>query len=304
MPSLLQVLIINRWKVALVAAFICLGVSMLLASAKVAIRGGFGAGDLLPFFLWTLPLCLLIASIRNTLDPLLRTRSVPLTYALNLIAGTITGVLWTYLVAFWLGPYFNAFSLEVLSSWMVGAASGLIVTSKYHQRTGRSLPISLAIVVVILLVGLVADRPLFRLQSNGQRLELVVVKWTPGSQALSNPPVLGGKLTDAELEQLKSIGLTGQVESGGPGFFGEGKRGKAMIVISQQLKQPTTLPQPDGSELIYLQTPEGWKMYPTNAATLSRIIELWPDEREPERVTRYAVQNADGSRQGGTLATW
>jgi hypothetical protein len=94
------------------------------------------------------------------------------------------------------------------------------------------------------------------------------------------------------------------VEGGGPGFFGEGKRGKVIIVISQPVKQPTMLPQPDGGEVIYLQTPEGWKIYPPTAATLGRNIRLWPDEREPESVTRFLVENANGSRQGGTLAIW
>jgi hypothetical protein len=304
MTSLTHVVVMNRWRMVLVAPFVCLAVSMLLASAKVAIRGGFGASDLIPFLVWTIPLSLVGALIRHGLDSLLRLQSAPLTYTLSGVAGIISGVLWTYLVALWLGPYFGAFSFEVLPCWIVGAASALIMTTTYSLGTGRQVSISLAIIAVIGLAGLLGDRPLFHLLTNAQRLELVIVEWTPGSEPLSNPPILGSKLTDADFEQLKSIGLTGQVEVGGPGFYGEGKRGKAIIVISQPVKQSTMLPQPDGGEVIYVQTPEGWKIYPPTAATLGRNIQLWPDEQEPESVTRFFVENANGSRQGGALAIW
>lgn len=290
-----------RWKVPLVSAVTCLAASMSLAAAKVALQSGFGAGDLMPFLFWTIPLSVAIGLVKTGLVAALRGRSSVVAHAVSGIVGVVVGVFWTFLVASWLGPFFGAFSFEVLTCWIVGGASGLIIT---WNGTALSLPVSIAIVVVIWFSGLISDRPISRLLSDSRQIEVVAVKWKPGSDSLSNPPILGMKLSDADLERLKSIGLTGQVEFASSGGSGEGKRGRAIIVMSQQLKQSASLPQPDGGEVVYLQTPEGWKIYPSNAATLGRNIQLWPDEREPERVTRYFVENADGTRQGGTLVTW
>jgi hypothetical protein len=304
MTSLTHVIGTDRWKAPVVSAFICVAASMSLAGAKVAIRDGFGAGDLLAFFVWTVPLSLVVALIHEGLAGFLRARTRVLTYTLSGMAGIFTGVSWTYLVALWLGPYFGAFSFEVLSCWIVGAASGLIVTAKYYDETGRSFPISLAIVVTIALVAVVGDRPLMRMLSDSRELEVITVKWRPGSESLSGPSILGTQLTNADVERLKSIGLTGEIEFASSGMFGEGKHAKAIIVITQPLKEPTALPQPKGSDVIYLQTPYGWQIYPPNAQMLERNIQLFPDQQQPERATRYSVENRDGSRQGGTLVTW
>lgn len=301
MTSLTHELVMVRWKGPLVSAFTCVAAAMLLAAAKVAFQSGFGASDLVPFFFWTIPLSVVIGLVKTGLVTVLRGRSAVITYATSGIIGAVAGLLWTYLVASSLGPYFGAFSFEVLTCWIVGGASGLIIA---WNGAALSLPVSIAIVILIWFSGLLADRPIMRLLSGSRQIEVVAVKWKPGPDSLSNPPILGMKLSDADLERLKSIGLTGQVEFASSGGSGEGKRGRAIIVMSHQLRQSASLPQPDDCEVVYLQTREGWKMYPLNAATLGRNIQLWPDEREPERVTRYLIENADGTRQAGTLATW
>jgi hypothetical protein len=300
--SLIHMRAIDRWKGPLIAALTCFIISTSLAGAKVAIRGGFGAGDLLPFFFWTIPLSFLIGAVKLRLVAPPRLKSLALTYVLASFVGVVIGLLWTLTVALWIGPFFRAFSFEVLTCWLLGSASGLIVT--WHNGSAQSLQISVAIVLLIWLGGLVGDRTLVSRLTNSREIEIVTVKWTSGPQPLLNVAILGNQLSASDLDRLKSIGLSGQVEFASSGIFGEGKHGKAIIVMTEHLTHPVSLAQPDGSEVVYLQTPEGWKMYPANAATLKRNIQLWPDEREPARVTRYAVENADGSRQGGTLATW
>lgn len=303
MTSLTHVLVMDRFKVALVSASTCLAVSVLMAAAKVALHGGFGASDLVPFFFWTILLSVLIGVTKTGLVALLQTRSLAISYAVSGIVGVIGGVLWTHFVAFWVGPYFRTFSFEVLTCWVVGSTSGLLVVQK-HEALKSQLTISFVFIVVISMGALFGDRLLLSRLTNSREIQVVTVKWKPGSQALVNPPVLGLKLSNADLERLKSIGLTGQIEFASSAVFGEGKRGKVIIVISQQLKEATTLPQPDGIDVIYVQSPEGWKMYPSNAATLKRRIELLPDQRDPDSATLYFVENADGTRQGGTLVTW
>jgi hypothetical protein len=251
-----------------------------------------------------MPLTLVVAFIGYVLVRLFRGRSLALTYMASGLIGVVAGVLWTYVVALMLGPFFGAWSFPALWCWTVGAASGLIVTAKSYDETRRSLLIAATVVIVMGLVALLGDRPLFILLSDSRKLEVVSVRWKPGSNPLSNPSILGMELTNADLERLKSIGLTGQVELEGGGTFGDGKYAKAIIVIREPLKEPTTLPQPDGTEVIYVQSPQGWKMYPANAKTLRRNIQLSPDKQQPEHATVYFVENSDGSLAGGTLVTW
>lgn len=277
---------------------------MLVAGVKVAIGRGFGASDIFPFFVWTIPFSIFIALMKNRLVSLVRRSSTRLKYFVMGIIGVSAGALWTYVVAFFLGPGFGAFSFQVMTCWIVGAASGLIVGLEYYDGTNRSTLIDLAIVLVLCFAALVVDRPLLRFFSDSQNLEVIAVKWTPGSETLTNRPVLGRSLPEQDLERLKAIGLTGWLEYASSGFFGKGQRGRAIIVISRQLKEPVALPQPDGGLLIYVQTENGWKMYPPNSPTLKRSIQLGIDQRDPARVTVFYVENADGTRQGGTLVTW
>lgn len=294
----------ERWTLPLVAAGVCVGVSMLMAVVKLVINRGFGASDIKTFFLWTIPLGIFIALVKKWLVSSFRPWRIPVKYLVLGITGVAAGALWTYVVAFLLGPYFGAFSFQVLTCWVVGATSGLIAGLTYSSRLNTSIPLDLAIVLVICLGALIAEQPLSRFLLNSRKLDVTAVKWTPGPQPLTNPSVLGQRLPHEDLERLKEIGLRGSLEYASFGSFGEGKRSGVIIVLSQPLREPVSLAKPDGGQVIYVQTEGGWEMYPPDSPTLNRRIQLTVDPRDPTRATMYHVENADGTRQGGTLATW
>jgi hypothetical protein len=116
-------------------------------------------------------------------------------------------------------------------------------------------------------------------------------------------------LSNEDVVNLKSLGLTGQVSyAGSSGVVGLGKQTseskRILIVMQSQLKEPVELKQPNGGNVIYIQNDDGWKMYPSDTPTLERTIRLWADEKDPAWATLYSIELANGTRQGGTLFTW
>lgn len=145
-----------------------------------------------------------------------------------------------------------------------------------------------------------------------QQLEVKAIKWQPGSGELRAIEVLEQTLTNTDFERLRALGLSGSVAFVGSGIYGSGPsvtnedRPKAyvIIVLQRPVKEGVNLDQPDRTNVIYVQTNDGWKMYPSDAKTLQRKIRLAPDSRDPEFATLYMVDHPDGSKQGGTLITW
>lgn len=175
-----------------------------------------------------------------------------------------------------------------------------------------------SVVKVSVLIGslvLLASTTLSVVSSKYQQEQLVEVKsvkWQPGSGGLRAIEVLGHSLTSTEIERLKALGLRGAVAFAGSGIYGSGPAGtnegrphaSVLIVLQRPVKETVNLAQPDRTDVIYLQTDEGWRMFPADAKTLPRKIQLYPDPRDPEFATLYMVDHPDGSRQGGTLITW
>ena len=138
-----------------------------------------------------------------------------------------------------------------------------------------------------------------------QQLHVKSAEWQPGSGDLKSIELLGHSLSDLDVEKLRELGLKGSVTPAGSGTYGSGARDASVLIVMQRaIKEPTKLAQPDGTDIIYVQTDEGWRMYPAKAKTLQREIRLMPDPKQPNFATLYMVEHMDGSSQGGTLMTW
>jgi len=289
----------HRWRVPMLGAGVCFITAALMAAVKLIINGGFGKSDIVPFLFWTIPFSVLVGLSREGVGVWLRRYSSVIRYCVAGMLGVLAGIVWTYVVAFFVGPFFGAFSIPVLPCWVVGGISGLLVGINHASGAVRATDLLLIIVVgVIVLAG---QGPLRRLVSDSQQVQVIGIRWSPGPEPLS---VLGESLTAADVEQLKAIGLSGKVEFASSSLFGEGKYRRILIVITNPINELVTLPQPDANQVVYVQTQQGWKTYPPNAPVLSRSIHLTPDPRDPGRVTRFTVEIANGTRKEGLLATW
>src|SRR6266550_4511685 len=113
-------------KAGFLAALICLVAATLVAVSTITLNQGFGAGDLWAFLFWSLPLVGIIAGIASVLMNLYCRLNVFIRIIVAALAGALSGLVWTFFVAVFLGPWFGAFSFPVLFCWIAGGASGMI----------------------------------------------------------------------------------------------------------------------------------------------------------------------------------
>jgi len=110
------------------------------------------------------------------------------------------------------------------------------------------------------------------------QVELVFVKWSPGEGEVReelnkaiDPPF--HYLTDFEIQELRAAGITGILR--GCGGFGVLKQGRRfVVVISRPVRETMDLPKPASSDILYMQTEQGWKVFPPSAPTVARTLRL------------------------------
>lgn len=117
-------------------------------------------------------------------------------------------------------------------------------------------------------------------------LELYFVKWTPGDGEIKEEP-LGqfGKLgvgaryiPDLEIEELRAAGLTGTLKT--CGYTGHAypppppETRRFVVVMSRPSRETIELPKPAFVDIMYLQTEQGWKVFPPSAQTVPRTVRL------------------------------
>jgi len=295
-----------RARSSLRTGFVCLITSMLVAGIGVTLNKGFGVNDLSAFLFWSLPFAALVACLG--LVNIYRRVRLLTGYLIAVIAGTLLGIVWTFIVGALLGPSFGAFGFPVWSCWVAGGASAM-VTSVGTFKEVRQFFSELILVGSICLFAVVGAEPFSIWLSADQKLEVTMIKWLPGPSELTmqratDPPNYYGPLTK-DLIQLKEIGLTGKLNFSSGGHYGEGnKSSRAIIVMQRQIKQAVDLPQPDGVTIIYIQDENNhWKRYPSDAPVLNRNIRLEVPANKPT-LTDYWVELANGARQGAQAFYW
>jgi hypothetical protein len=110
-------------------------------------------------------------------------------------------------------------------------------------------------------------------------LNVILVKWTPEEGDVREEPV--GKystpyqyVTDSEIEELRAAGLKGVLHGWAanpiPGAV------RFVIVMSRPIDQATDLPKPSAENILYMQTEDGFRRFPSSATTVNRTVRLIP----------------------------
>lgn len=288
-------------KAVLISAIINLFVSCSVAIVFINMNQGFGSSDLWTFIFWTLPFVGLAAGITSPSIKLYRRLSFVLRLIVAVIIGALVGFLWTYIVAIFLGPWFGAFSFPVIYCWIVGGISGMIAAAgTCRPITGFRVLVEIFLCLSIGAFAVVGTKSLFKWILKDQHLDAVFVEWKPGPQPLSVDGYY--RLTESEISQLKAAGITGQLDVRGMFTTGEGKAVRAVIVMQHQLKENIDLAQPDGINVIYIQSEDGWKRYPPDAPTLKRVMHLEKDSQR--NATTYMSDLARGGSEGADAFMW
>lgn len=140
---------------------------------------------------------------------------------------------------------------------------------------------------------------------------VIFARWSPGTGPLAvepfdmhSPPPRGGlipepdygrgyvDLTDEEKEHLRSAGITGGVKV--LGNSNVANAGRLVIILSQQIEAPFQFLTPaEGSDVIYIQTPDGWRKLPLDAGESKSLIRFYIPAGKPN-ITGVEFDTADG----------
>lgn len=210
---------------------------------------------------------------------------------LSLILVGATG----WIIAIGAVPVYGAALLGgVYGGWLLPKQAAQSATS-VGLRAGQRLAIFGIWCFAILWIALPSVP--WPLSEPDQSLEVIIVQWIPGPE----PLVLAADgLTADEVSQMAAMGVTGQLSRRGTFGGGKGtKHARAVIVMQRPVDSPVALPEPNGSTLIYLQEPGGWKKIPPHAETLQRTIRL-TIANAPGRI----IFETDNGPSGGTFLEW
>jgi hypothetical protein len=148
----------------------------------------------------------------------------------------------------------------------------------------------IATVVTLVLTALLVPAPAFDLITHNQELTVaVVIPYTAGggneprvSSYVRSTPVDVGSVTKHVQDLLQDEGVRGNYRVSILWRAGHGKQALAVIVFNQPVVSRVELQQPRGSDLIYLQQPDGWKKIPPRCPTLNRLLSVDPPLSEDE----------------------
>lgn len=290
-----------KLKVFLFSFFSCFFASLMVFIISLARQEGYGRGDMGAFIIWTIMYSLLMGGIVVLLFLILSKLSKFIQYIFLVIIGLCLGFIWTFIVALLLGPWFGAFSIPVLACWTAGSLSSTIFIAGFSESVTYRFHISKIVFVILVSITLsIGFKPLMAIIINDQKLTLVVLKWTPSDSLKINNP-FSDSMNEEEKNLIMSSGIKGNIDAKLKTTTGDGREARFFIIIQSPVKSLVKLHQPDRMSVVYIQDGDKFKMYPQDAKTLDRVLEIYPFD---SNVVNYWLELPGGGRQGGTFMDW
>jgi hypothetical protein len=114
-------------------------------------------------------------------------------------------------------------------------------------------------------------------------IDFVYVKWTPAGGEIREEPGFRGddqfpRIRENEIQELRAAGFTGILQACGRNNFdylATASRSRMVIVMSRVMRETIDLPRPASGDILYIQTEQGWKVFPESAPTVPRTVRLW-----------------------------
>jgi len=114
--------------ISCVAGVVSVALSFLVAVGFLAANSWFGVGDLTSFAYWSSIFAVVLVCVGVVTRIALLRRRAALRYSLAAFSGLVAGYAFTCVVAYLLGPWFNAFSFPVLFCWMLSGLGSMLFT--------------------------------------------------------------------------------------------------------------------------------------------------------------------------------
>ena len=297
---------VSRSFVTIAGTFV---VALAAGIIAVALNGGFGSGDLVPFAVYCIPFALLAAPAVAFVIWATNRLPIWLASACAFIAGFVFGWVGTFSVAVALGPWFGTMSVPMLQAWCITTAfifSAAIVLRR--APLSRSVTLALFGLASLSILTSIGFRPAISLTTGNQHLTVCFFRHHPGDTDLEVsdpfadvelPEELVDKLDDADLALLRQTGLRGRLECLGSSASNSTTwpRAKAMIVFTSPITQEMSLPQPKNCSIAYVQDNGGFRRVPASAPTFERQIRI----ERGSGGSNYWVEHSDGARSGGHI---
>ena len=183
-------------------------------------------------------------------------------------------------------PSLAAVYLTMLGTGFVGGAFGFFVYPRICEESFQTGPLGKGhkmlagawVLLISLAWGYTAYARIKISSTKDPQVELVFAKWSPAEGQVReelnkaiDPPF--HYLTDIEIQELRAAGITGILRGcGGSGVLKQGRR--FVVVSSRPVRETIDLPKPAGSDILYIQTEQGWKVFPPSAPTVARTLRL------------------------------
>jgi hypothetical protein len=192
------------------------------------------------------------------------------------------------------------FEFQMASCWIATGALAMLLTLPRRTRT------VLVAAAVLCVLAIALPAPVFNVARHNQQLTVAfVVPASPGGSAArpmrafsitAGSHSLNNSGADAvaahALEELRKAGLPGPYRVAEVNQSGTGKQALQIIVLNPPFPAEAQLPQPDGSELIYISQPDGWHTIPAQARTLGRNTEIQGPTAGYRWMASYWIQTA------------
>jgi len=313
---------LNRIRITVAVWSYVAAVSM--ATVWLGKQDWFGISDLKGFSIISIGFAFGASLLGTKIATIVRSKSGILKYSIGVIAGVLYGAASVMALTLLIGMWILAFSYPVILCWGMGGVFGFVAGIISLKK--RSI---LYTYVQVLLFGLIAYAaiwsysPLLIYASNDRELHVVIVKCDGGTDPLVVESDNYGKMnirsnnfsstnsvklnfTGEDEELLHLAGVKGNCRVTTYGIHGTGKFSKAIIVLREIPLQLIELYQPDESSIVYIQDGQKFSIFPENAPTLDRTIELRRslsdiNTNESNNVS-YLVELAGGAKQGQTAA--
>ncbi len=210
----------------------------------------------------------------------------------------IQNIPWWARYSFWMVT--PVFEFQVASCWIATGALAMLVTLTRRTRT------VLVAAAVLCVLAVVLPSPMFNFARHNQELTVAfVIPANPDASAAK--PLKGFSVatgshwlskTGADavaahvLEALRKAGLPGPYRVAEVNQSGTGKKALQIIVLNPPFPAEAQLPQPDGTELIYVSGQDGWRTIPAQARTLGRNVEVQGPKTGFRWIASYWIHTA------------
>jgi hypothetical protein len=278
--------------------------SGLTAILLVARQGGFGAGDLLPFALWLVPMAVILALVARLSGQLLLRLPRILGLVLALSAGFLFGLLTSFVPVIFLGPWGLAFSFPLPSAMISGGMAAFASLATGPRRSqGEKYWFDVSLMVAFAVIFALISEPVYDFLTADTQVKVTFIEWQPDSpfSEIEDPRNL---LDQAGEQWIQALALNGKLLPRSQHSRGDEPGVHMIVILQSHMVGLVDLPIPEMGSVVYVVEEEGWRMMPEEAPLSERYLRLEMPGSSGSDYVGFRIQHADGSESGGSAFGW